>query len=241
MICFLTSSQDQPGELHLNRANDFDKEFMKVAPQPCRCTYICSNPQDHEGTDKYGWIMRELLEGTGLKIASFNLLDSRNAEKAQALIDDSDLLILTGGHVPTQNRFFQKIGLKDMLKGYDGIIIGISAGSMNCAETVYAQPEEAGEAVDPAYEKFIPGLGLTDIMMVPHYQMTKDYLVDGLRLYEDITFGDSHGHRFYVLVDGSYIHIHDGVQELRGEAYVVEDGVMTQVSRVGDTLMLAKR
>ena len=156
------------------------------------------------------------------------------------MIDNSDLLILTGGHVPTQNKFFREIGLKDMLKGYDGIIIGISAGSMNCAEIVYAQPEEAGEAVDPAYEKFIPGLGLTNIMLVPHYQMTKDYLVDGLRLYEDITYGDSHGRRFYVLVDGSYLYIHDGVQELRGEAYVVADGVMTQVSHVGDTLMLAK-
>lgn len=238
MICFLTSSQDQPGELHLNRANGFDKEFMKVAPQPCRCTYICSNPQDHEGTDKYGWIMRELLEGTGLKIASFNLLDGRNADKAQELINDSDLLILTGGHVPTQNRFFREIGLKDMLKAFDGIIIGISAGSMNCAETVYAQPEEAGEAVDPAYEKFIPGLGLTNIMLVPHYQMTKDYLVDGLRLYEDITFGDSWGRRIYVLVDGSYLYIHNGVQELRGEAYVVENGVMTRISAVGDTIIV---
>jgi len=31
---------------------------------------------------------------------------------------------------------------------------------MNCADTVYAQPEEPGEAVDPDYQRFIPGLGL---------------------------------------------------------------------------------
>lgn len=33
---------------------------------------------------------------------------------------------------------------------------------MNCADTVYAQPEEPGEAVDPDYQRFIPGLGADD-------------------------------------------------------------------------------
>lgn len=237
MICFLTSSQDQPGELHLNRANGFDKAFMAAVKQPCRCTYICSNPDDHEGTDKFGWIMREILEGTGVELASFDLLDGRNAERAGELVRNSDVLVLTGGHVPTQNRFFRDIGLKQLLEGFDGIIIGISAGSMNCAETVYAQPEEPGEAIDPNYEKFIPGLGLTKLMFVPHYQMTKDYMLDGMRLYEDITFSDSMGKRIFVLVDGSYLYIHNGVEELRGEAYVIEDGVMTQISRVGDVIV----
>lgn len=234
MICFLTSSQDQPGEHHLNRANGFDKEFMKVVPQPCRCTYICSDPEDHEGTDKYGWIMRELLEGTGVEIASYDLLDGRNAGRAAELVQNSDLLVLTGGHVPTQNRFFREIGLKTLLEGYDGIIIGISAGTMNCASTVYAQPENPGEAIDPEYEKFIPGLGLTDVMLVPHYQMTKDYMLDGLRLYEDITFGDSHGRKIYVMVDGTYLYVDDKTEELRGEAYLIADGVMKQIASVGD-------
>ena len=234
MICFLTSSQDQPGELHLNRANGFAEEFMKVAPQPCRCTYVCSNPDDHAGTDKYGWIMRELLEGTGLKIASYDQLDGRNEDRAAELVRNSDLLVFTGGHVPTQNRFFQKIGLKELLKDFDGIIIGISAGTMNCASVVYAQPEEPGEAIDLAYEKFIPGLGLTDVMLVPHYQMTKDYTLDGMRLYEDITFGDSHGRKIYVMVDGTYLYIDANKQELRGEAYLIENGRMRQLSRVGE-------
>lgn len=236
MICFLTSSQDQPGETRLNRANGFDEEFMKVVPENCRCTYICSDPDDHEGTDKYGGIMRELLEGTGAKIASYTLLDGRNEDRAAELVRSSDVLVLTGGHVPTQNRFFRKIGLKELLKDFDGIIIGISAGTMNCASTVYAQPENPGEAIDPAYEKFIPGLGLTDVMLVPHYQMTKDYVLDGLRLYEDITFGDSFGKKIYVMVDGTYLYIDAQTQELRGEAYLIQDGEMRQISHVGEAI-----
>ena len=33
-------------------------------------------------------------------------------------ISETDVIILTGGHVPTQNAFFNKIGLKEKLKGY---------------------------------------------------------------------------------------------------------------------------
>ena len=68
--------------------------------------------------------------------------------------------------------------------------MGISAGHMNCAEIVYAQPEMPGEAVDPDYRRFIPGLGLTKYNILPHYQAVKDDYVDGMRLFEDITFRD---------------------------------------------------
>lgn len=237
MICFLTSSQDQPGEAHLNRANGFAEEFMRVVPQPCRCVYICSAPDDYDSTDKYSGMMKDILEGTGVELAAYDVLDGRNAEQAAELICGADVLVLTGGHVPTQNRFFHDIGLRELLQGYDGIVIGISAGTMNCAQVVYAQPEEPGEAIDPDYEKFLPGLGLTDMMMVPHYQMTKDFELDGMRLYEDITFGDSYGNRIFVLVDGSYLYIHDGVEELRGEAYLIQDGVMRQISAEGDVIV----
>ena len=57
---------------------------------------------------------------------------------------------------------------------------------MNCAKTVYAHPERAGEAIDPQYKRFIPGLGLTKRMILPHYQMIKDDVLDNLRAMEDI-------------------------------------------------------
>lgn len=59
-----------------------------------------------------------------------------------------------------------------------------------------------------------------------------------MRLYEDITYSDSMGHKFYVLVDGSYILGRDGREELRGEAYLIEDGSIRQISRESDMLQL---
>ena len=70
------------------------------------------------------------------------------------------------------------------------------------------------------------------------YQMVKDDILDGLRLFEDITYADSIGRRFYALPDGSYLYIKDGVQQLYGEAYLIEDGSFRQISRVGDVLPL---
>lgn len=55
--------------------------------------------------------------------------------------------------VPAQNEFMKQLHLKEKLNGYKGIVIAWSAGSMNCAETVYAAPELEGEAVDPFYER----------------------------------------------------------------------------------------
>lgn len=238
MICFLTSRTDLPGHEELNPANRFIDELRRVLPNPCRALDICSDPDAWEKTDFYASLTRLYFENAGFRFDSFRVLDGRNADQAEALVRDADLLILGGGHVPTQNRFFQQIGLRELMANYDGVVVGISAGSMNSAELVYAQPEEEGEAVDPAYRRFLPGLGLTKTMLLPHYQEVKDDVLDGLRLFEDITYHDSMGRCFYAIPDGSYLFSENGREELRGEAYRIRDGVISQISAEGDVVAL---
>ena len=238
MICFLTSSPIIPNTSLVNPANAFCAELRDCFPARCRALYICSDPENVELTEFYAAATRGSFEDAGFHFERFRILDGRNEEQAEALIRDSDLLILTGGHVPTQNRFFQRIDLRAALRDYSGIIIGISAGSMNAAELVYAQPEEPGEGVDPDYELFLPGLGLTKTMLLPHYQLVKDNYLDGLRLYEDITFRDSMGYTFYAIPDGSYLLIRDGQETLRGEAYRIRDGVRERISDQGQIVLL---
>jgi peptidase E len=174
----------------------------------------------------------------GLSISEMEACDARNASQFPELLKDRDVIILGGGHVPTQNAFFQQIGLKNMIQNYEGIVIGISAGTMNSAKTVYAQPEIEGESIDSEYQRFIPGLGLTEVMIIPHYQQVKNYYLDGKRVFEDITYPDSMGRKFYALVDGSYVLVQDGKTELYGEAYLIQDGKLTQICREGQKLEL---
>ena len=238
MICFLTSRMDDPDTGELNPANRFLDELRLRIPNPCRALHICSDPDSWDVMDKYTSITRAMLENAGFRFERFDTLDSRNENLAEQLVKESDLLILAGGHVPTQNRFFQKISLGSLLQHYDGIVVGISAGSMNSADEVYAQPEEEGEAVDPAYQRFLPGLGLTKTNLLPHYQENRDDVLDGLRIYADIACPDSRGKTFFAIPDGTYLLIADGKEELRGKAYRIKDGVMSQISSLGDVVSL---
>ena len=238
MICFLTSQVNPEDEGKLNGANGFVEELRRCLPDPIRGLNICSHPDSWEITDFYAGITKGYLEDAGFRFEGFRVLDSRNEDRAAALVRSANLIILSGGHVPTQNRFFQRIGLRELLQGYEGVIVGISAGSMNAADLVYAQPEEAGEAVDPDYQRFLPGLGLTKVNLLPHYQRVKDDILDGLRLFEDITYRDSMGRTFYAIPDGSYLLIEGGREELRGEACRIRDGRLEQISREEQRVLL---
>ena len=238
MICFLTSRIDAPETGELNPANHFIDELRIRFPDRCRALDICSNPDGWDRTDFYASLTKKMFEEAGFSFERFFTLDSRNEKRAENLVRGSNLLILSGGHVPTQNLFFKKIRLRELLKGYSGVIIGISAGSMNSADVVYSQPEEEGEAVDPAYRRFLTGLNLTKTNLLPHYQENKDDILDGLRIYDDIACPDSMGKSFFAIPDGSYLFINDGKEELRGEAYMVKDGIISRISYPGDVVSI---
>lgn len=238
MTCFLTSRHNTPGISDLNPANGFAAELRRAVKCPCKALIVCSSPDDTEKTELYSGMMVGNFRDGGLEFSEVRILDRRNQDRAGELVRWADFIVLMGGHVPTQNTFFQEIRLRELMKEFDGVVLGVSAGSMNSAEVVYAQPELPGEAVDPAYQRFLPGLGLTKAMILPHYQEIKDDLLDGLRLFEEIAFSDSFGRRFYVFPDGTYLYLHDGLEEIRGEAWVIEDGTMRKISENGDVTVL---
>ena len=238
MIYFLTSSPCLPDSPLLNPANGFVDELQKALPGPCRALFIASDPDDPVHTYTFANDMPGSFAAIGRPFSRADVLIRENQDRCGELIANARLIFLCGGHVPTQNRFFRDISLRERLQDWDGVIVGVSAGTMNAAELVYVQPEEPGEAVDPEFVRYSPGLGLTRHMLLPHYQRAKDNWLDGMRLYEDITCADSMGRRFYAMVDGSYILGRDGREELRGEAYRIENGAVTQISGEGDIIKL---
>lgn len=228
MVYFLTSSPFTPGTPYLNPANGFLDALSGALPKRTNALFICADPHRPAFTDHIARDIRLALEHEGYSFSAFRVLDARNEGATAGLIQTAGLIILAGGHVPTQNAFFQKISLKACLNGFDGVLIGISAGTMNCADPVYAQPEEEGEAVSPDYRRWLAGLGVTRTMLLPHYQMVKDSCVDGLKLFEDITLPDSLGRTFYAIPDGSYLLGRNGRETLFGEAHRIRDGRIEQ-------------
>ena len=241
MTVFLTSSPciDGADRAILNPRNDFLDRLHCDLPVNPRCLFVASSPDDRDATCEFGAAMFCAFAEAGIHFTSYHILDSRNADQAADLIAHSDFIILAGGHVPTQNAFFNAIGLAGLLSDFPGVIMGISAGSMNAAQWVYMQPEEPGES-HPAFNRFAPGLGLTQVNICPHYQKVWDMTLDGLRLFEDITYKDSMGNTFYALPDGSYFYIDDGHTLLCGESFRIRNGILEKLTEDGETLDISR-
>lgn len=247
MILYLTSSptgsyrssrKDFEG---LDPSNGMVEELRKDWKENMNVLLISAFPDNYELNDEMCRSMRDEFIKTGLSVNRFEVCDMRNECTILKEIEAFGFVILGGGHVPTENAFFAKIGLKTLLSNFNGIVMGISAGSMNCAEEVYAQPELEGESEDPAYRRFIQGLALTKCSVIPHYQAIKDDVLDGKNVITDIALPDSHGRKFIVLVDGSYILKRGSApEELHGEGYLIQDGMMTQICDRDQCIILSE-
>lgn len=238
MIYFLTSSPT--GSLDglyqvdgLDEKNSFRENLKKHWREHAKCLMIAATPDAYEQNDEMTDFFFHAVENSGLSVEKMDLIDDRYVDITEEELHKYDVIFLGGGHVPTQNDFFRRLGLRDKIQGFDGIVIGISAGSMNSADVVYAQPELDGEDADPDYQRFITGLGLTRTQILPHYQMVKDYVLDGRRLYEEITCGDSYGNAFLILPDGSYLMSENGKEKVWGEAYCYSNGSFFQINEDG--------
>lgn len=246
MIGFFTSSPSGPLDnsrpvLGLDAMNRFVDNLKLYWPERARVLMITAFPEDDAANDQMVDFFSDALEEAGLLLETFDLWDHRSDDTSLRLLLSYHLIMLGGGHVPTQNRYFRSIGLRNKMHLYrryrrHGIVMGISAGTMNAADRVYAQPELDGEAVDPDYRRFMRGLGMTKTNILPHYQMVRDSVLDNMRLYEDITFADSFGKRFLVLPDGSYLLSVHGKETVWGEAYEIRDGRMRQIAHENEVV-----
>jgi len=184
---------------------------------------------DDDKTEQYYNNTCKSFEMT-LPFKNYNILNNSTKNRAKELVEGADLIFLCGGHLPTQNKFFNDIKLKELLKNTNALIVGGSAGSMNCADIVYCPPEIEGEAVNPTFKRYLKGLGLTKTNILPHYQDFKDYILDGKRYMEEIVLPDSYKTKVIAINDGSYIVIKNGNEKIYGESYIIENGIITPLT-----------
>ena len=213
-----------------NLKNDWKKNSVVL--------YIASYPDNYEITDKYYKRHKKAFLDSTLSIKKMILVDHRNSSEFDSLFEKADVIYLSGGHCPTEIKFFRELKLKEKLKNFKGIVMATSAGTMNSETLVYSQPEEPGEAIDPKYKRYYKGLGLTDLMILPHYQEYKNHVLDGLRVFEDITYADSAGKEFYCFTDGTYLYIDEGKETIYGEYYLCADGHIQKMAKTGSKTFL---
>ena len=114
--------------------------------------------------------------------------------------------------------------------------MGQSAGSMNLAKTVYNYPEEASEINDP---KFLTGLGLTNVSVIPHFNIEtgNDQVDDDIDFMNDYLKKDSFILPLYCITNASHIKIEGDLVESYGEVYMVKNGIITQLENAGQIII----
>ncbi|MBQ1327268.1 MAG: Type 1 glutamine amidotransferase-like domain-containing protein, partial [Eubacterium sp.] len=205
-------------------SNGFVDNLKKYWKDDSKILIFASNPEDFPEND---FKKERIMDGfslAGFSVENVNIYDHRNNEDIKKMIHWADVIYLSGGHCPTENKFIKETGLKEALKEFNGIFIGLSAGSVNAAGSVFLIPEEKGEAIDKDFIYFTEGLGLTDINIIPHSEYLKEVILDGKHMMNDIFIPFSYERKLYLLPDGSYFMIKDGETQLFGEAEVLFDG-----------------
>lgn len=231
--CLDLYSKNEKGE---RVAHNFGNEngildiIKKLTPKQDNFVFVASVEDNYLATDIYATVTINSFKQT-FPFKNYIVLDGRTKDSAKEIIESADFIFLCGGHVPTQNKFFNNINLAEIIKNAKGLIVGGSAGSMNCAETVYAQPELEGESLDPNYKKYIKGLGLTKISILPHFEERHDDMLDGKSILNEISLPDSFIRPFIAYSDGAYIYDNGVTQTVYGKATLFENGKMTEISK----------
>ena len=213
--------------------------IKKLTPKQENFVFVASNETDYSATDMYSGATFESFKLT-FPFNNYIILDGRTKNKAKEIIENADFIYLCGGHVPTQNKFFKNINLKALIKNTKALVVGQSAGSMNAADIVYAQPELEGEAIDPNYKKYIKGLGLTKISILPHFEQENEYMLDGKNILNEISLPDSKNRPFIAYSDGAYIYDSGKSQFMFGKSFLFQNGKYKQITKENDVVNITK-
>ena len=197
-----------------------------------KCMVVISgNPKKKRISDP-NEITRKSFAMSGIPYDEYIYVNDDNKEHIAEYIAKADCINLLGGHLPRANTFINELNLRELLKDYNGVIIGASGGAMNMADTVYCIPEVEGEHCDESFNRYPKGLALTNINVIPHYHLFEELkFTDGTKMLEDILLPDSKKSPMIALPDRSYIIQQGENVEIFGEAYLLKDGIIAQISQ----------
>lgn len=242
MTIFLTSRlkthiKDEEGNriaVPLDDENQILTNIKKHLKGTKRLVYVANNPDNIEENDFRILTYFESFNLTwrGGEFEEKILLDSRNISKSKEILENADLIILSGGKCLCQKKFFENIGLKDILTKFQGVVIGISAGTMNLCKTVANFPEELSDLDEP---RWFEGLGFCDDIIIPHFDgENKIYQIEceEVDVIGDYVLPASYEKALTGIPNGSYILLDENdKKEYFGTVYKISKGKVKKLKR----------
>jgi len=170
----------------------------------------------YEKTDWYCNHFLKMFSDCGITFGSSDVIDSRmSRETAQDTVKNADVLWLAGGDTPTQFAYLESYGLIPYIREQKGVIIGMSAGSINMAKTAVCTLTCEHEKLE-IYE----ALGLVEFSVEPH--LNKDNIADELLVISE------KNPLYGICDDGAIICMEDNISYI-GDVFLIDNRHVTRV------------
>lgn len=141
------------------------------------------------------------------------LSDSNQHSKLKSFPKENRVYFLMGGNPITQMDIIKKYNLLDILKDYEGLVIGFCAGAINLSKYSIITSDN-----DFATPSSYSGINRIDITIEPHY--TEDDSEFTLNRKKELnTFCKELGTNIIALPDTSAIYVADSMIEILGNIY----------------------
>lgn len=193
--------------------------------------FVANNPDTLDVNDKYGNLLFEALNLSGLNFKNTIILDSRNKIKAREIISSADLVFLSGGSVECQLEFFKEIELDKILNNFSNLVVGGSAGAMNLCEKTLKFPTTIEEIENITEENcFLNGMAIYNKIFVPHFNEEKKEYMRGktINAYNEL-LKLSHDKEFIAVDNDSFILIKDDSVNYYGNVYMIKNEVVEKL------------
>lgn len=220
----------------MNNINGIVDQLKMNLKETKKVVFVASDINDlHEKVLSYANVFFDSMKMVGINFSEYYILDGENKDNAFEYINDADLVFLCGGSTYNQHLFFETINLKSLLRSYNGVVMGQSAGALNMAINVFNSPEEQ-ENSEPIY---FDGLGLTDINIEPHFMYNTSNFDDNENYQRDIIIKESYNKCIYGQCNGSHIYIdNNNVASIYGETYLIYNGIVECICKDGESLLI---
>ena len=198
--------------------NEIAQLMKKFIKRRTKFAFIASEfEKNHEETDQYFKEILELFQNIGIDFEKSYVVDGRmEKEMAKDVVRSADVIWLSGGDTPTEYQYLLKYELIDILREHSGVIIGMSAGSINLTKMAICTLA-CGHDKQEMYE----GIGCVGFSVEPHFNVNK-VSKELLEL--------SKQYIIYGLCDESLILCEGKTIIFLGEVYQIIDGTVKQIS-----------
>lgn len=195
-----------------------NKELLQtIVTQRKKFAFVASEfEKNHDRTDGYFRLFLNMLKEIGIHFENSYVVDGRmNADKVKIAVSEADVVWLAGGDTPVQYGYLVNYGLDAVIQQHPGVVIGMSAGTINLAKTAICTRTCQHNKLE-----IYRALGCVNLSVEPHFD-PENVTDELLQLSKKYTI--------YGLCDDSMIVCSNGKTEFYGKVYKLSKGIIERI------------